>query len=485
MGKGRRIRRDRQFQFIRGYTGEKMKRKVTALICAAVMVLSAAPCSFAGVVTQKEIDEGLKACAEYPVSLYVDGKQLVFRDNEVPPTIITLAGEQNGRTLVPARTMFEAAGATVDWNDEWREVTVKYNDMVVVVKIDSDIAAVNGEQVKLDVPALIIDHDGDGFGSTMLPVRFVSESLKFGVKWDGEARSINISVPEKIVPAVTTGSAVSGGAVASGSALTSGGALSSEPAIVANPFATYPAIYVPATKITSTAIYAGTKFPDDYDATIPAISGLAATKLIVIDAGHGGSDVGAIGHEDQFDETHEKDINLAVALRVCELLKEAGARVECTRTDDTAVALYDRPAIANASGAALFVSIHNNSNPNSMPNGTEVHYYNKIDEQGNDVNAKYGLSCQLLARTVEYEMCRALGTAQRGIYSSPKLAVLRRSEMPAIIVEGAFMSNDMDLAKIRSVEFTERYASAVAKAIVITMNGSYLRERENAENDRT
>jgi N-acetylmuramoyl-L-alanine amidase len=70
-------------------------------------------------------------------------------------------------------------------------------------------------------------------------------------------------------------------------------------------------------------------------------------------------------------------------------------------------------------------------------------------------------------------MLRALGTADRGTKNSPRLIVLNRTVMPAIVIEGAFMSNAEDLALIREDDFAKRYAYAVAKALIEIMNETF------------
>ena len=81
------------------------------------------------------------------------------------------------RTLIPARAFFETMGAQVSWDDASRKVIIVEGETTIELTIDSSGTIVNGKEKLLDVPAMIIDHDGDGFGSTMLPLRFVSEGL--------------------------------------------------------------------------------------------------------------------------------------------------------------------------------------------------------------------------------------------------------------------------------------------------------------------
>lgn len=113
-----------------------------------------------------------------PVVVYINGKQVQF---DVNPSI------KDGRALVPVRAIYEALGAKVEWDGTARTVTGTKSNTKVVLKIDSVDATVNGEHKTLDVPATIID------GRTLVPARFISESLGATVIWDGSSNTVNIS----------------------------------------------------------------------------------------------------------------------------------------------------------------------------------------------------------------------------------------------------------------------------------------------------
>jgi hypothetical protein len=111
------------------------------------------------------------------VKLYVNGDEPAA---EVAPFI------RDGNTLVPFRAISEALKANVTWNPDDRSVEVTRGDVTVKLVIDSDTAYVNGNPVKLEVPATIEN------GSTVVPVRFVSEALQATVKWEGDTQSVVI-----------------------------------------------------------------------------------------------------------------------------------------------------------------------------------------------------------------------------------------------------------------------------------------------------
>lgn len=116
------------------------------------------------------------------IDLYVDMEKI---ETDTPPTII------DGRTLVPLRAIFEAIGAEVEWDGKTRTATGTKGGITVSLQIDNATAYVNGESKTLDVPAQIIN------GRTMVPARFISESMGCDVKWDGESRSVYITTAKK------------------------------------------------------------------------------------------------------------------------------------------------------------------------------------------------------------------------------------------------------------------------------------------------
>jgi len=365
------------------------------------------PITGAGI-TQIDVTRGLLFCRDYPVTVQIKGKPVSTGDQDVPPVII---GE---RTLIPVRAFFEAMGAQVSWDDETRMVTVQDGDTRVELVIDSPVTKVDGKEILLDVPAMIIDHDQDGNGSTMVPLRFVSEGLGFQVSWEGETRTANV-------------------------------------------------------------ILAGSSMPVESEEEWPldVLSDQAKEKTIIIDIGHGGKDPGSIGNEDLPDEIYEKDVNLAIGLKLKVLLEQAGAKFLFTRETDTYMSLYDRPAFANDNGGDIFVSIHNNSSDYAKPEGTEVYYNSKTDENGQDEMALYGIRSKDVGELIQKELVAALGTTDRGAKEGPKLVVLNRTSMPAIVIEGAFMSNPSNLAMIQTEAYKDNYAYAVAKGLIEALNAAF------------
>ena len=173
----------------------------------------------------------------------------------------------------------------------------------------------------------------------------------------------------------------------------------------------------------------------------------AAERTFMLDAGHGGSDSGAV-----YNGRLEKNDNLRITLAVGERLARSGERVLYTRTDDSTVDLTYRSTMANSAGATYFVSFHRNS-ASTVGRGVEVYYYT-------------GLSAQSTAARMAAPVQDALvacGFNNRGVKQA-KFSVLRRTSMPAILVELAFINNEAENAKLDS-EF-DRIADAIASALL-------------------
>ncbi|WP_442871617.1 N-acetylmuramoyl-L-alanine amidase family protein [Aminipila sp.] len=189
--------------------------------------------------------------------------------------------------------------------------------------------------------------------------------------------------------------------------------------------------------------------------------------------GHGGKDSGSIGHKNMSDELSEKELNLPIGIKLNEYLKSAGVSTYVLRETDIYYTLLERAQKANDAGATIFISIHNNSSESSAPNGTEILYNSKKNTEGKSEMDLYGIQSKDIAQNVQNEMVKSLGTHNRGIKNSPEMAVLNKTYMPAIIVEGAFLSNESDFEMMKKADYTDKYALAVAKGIIKSLNEAY------------
>ncbi|MBB5174590.1 N-acetylmuramoyl-L-alanine amidase [Texcoconibacillus texcoconensis] len=183
----------------------------------------------------------------------------------------------------------------------------------------------------------------------------------------------------------------------------------------------------------------------------PALSGdeLDGTS-IVVDAGHGGRDPGAIANG-----LEEKEIALDVSLRLEAQLAYAGADVIMTRTSDTYPSLDDRVELTNHNNADSFVSVHANAAGNPDANGTETYW-----------NATYASSgSKQLATDVQTELLAKLGTNDRGVKEG-NFKVIRETTMPSILVELGFMTSPSDAELMKTRDFRENSAQAMLDGFI-------------------
>ena len=173
---------------------------------------------------------------------------------------------------------------------------------------------------------------------------------------------------------------------------------------------------------------------------------------IVVDPGHGGSELGAIGCLGD----KEKDINLGIAYELKDLLSQMGANVIMTRDCDGDISLEDRVKLAKDNNANIFVSIHLNSIPdiefNAHKNkGTSVYYYNSNSKE--------------LAKIVEDSVTSNAGTRKDGVKAA-SFAVIRPTDYVGILVECAYMTNPYDSVLYKSDSFARNVARGIADGIM-------------------
>jgi len=176
-------------------------------------------------------------------------------------------------------------------------------------------------------------------------------------------------------------------------------------------------------------------------------------RLVVVDAGHGGKDPGAMSPQ-RGDKPRliEKDLTLDIAFRLKRLLEGAGYKVLMTRTDDTYVPLPERVAIANGAQADAFVSVHLNSYPQPGGQwGTEVYYWTPQSYP--------------LAESIYRHLLALLGRKGNGIRRR-QLYVVRHTTMPSVLVEPCYLNHPEEEELLRSEDFRERIALAICRGIL-------------------
>lgn len=456
-------------------------------------------------------------------SLIVNNRLLT--DLPMPPIIF------NDRALVPVREIFEELGAEVKYNSQTQTVRVEYGDTEVLLRINDNTAEVNGIKEAIPdgvVPKLIGMKGGEL--KTMVPVRFISENIKVPVDFDSDNAVIlvnsreysfdepsttdepqqtkrvdNVSYevtgvntvevyietnvradgystfkmtsPNRIVTdlqgfkmADLADMKVNDGGVSS-VRLGDDGARSRIVIDIDGEIKNYETEILSDTKMAirvttakSTVSPTSTPKPTSTPSATEKPKYTAAPssdKLIIIDAGHGGTDSGAVGKLDG-KEIYEKDLTLSIAKQVRDILKNRGYNVEMTRENDVLLSLSEPPRQANERNAALFVSIHINSAEATEAYGTEVYY----SLENNDDT--YGTTSEVLAEKILNEMLYNMKSKSRGVKTANH-AVTRRCNMPAVLAEVGFISNEDELRKMCSSSYQKKVAVGIADGIILTM----------------
>lgn len=184
----------------------------------------------------------------------------------------------------------------------------------------------------------------------------------------------------------------------------------------------------------------------------PLVQNVGHKQLIVIDPGHGGFDIGAQAHM-----VTEKVLALQTAILVKKYLHDKGYRVILTRSRDVFVSLEKRSSIANATKGKLFVSIHFNAFKRTHVKGVEVYYYNKGPKWRQ-------IASKNLAQLVLNKIVGATHAPSRGIKPG-NFHVVRETRMPAILVEGGFLTNSQERNHLKNRRYIDRVAHAMSDAI--------------------
>ncbi|MSU00268.1 N-acetylmuramoyl-L-alanine amidase family protein [Tissierella pigra] len=178
-------------------------------------------------------------------------------------------------------------------------------------------------------------------------------------------------------------------------------------------------------------------------------------NLIVIDAGHGGKDPGALSVASR----REKDLNLSVSLKLNEKLQELGYNTVMTRDTDEFIDLYERARIANDNNADLFVSIHGNAHDNRSIAGVQILYCPATKSSIKEVDQ------HPFAKAIMEEILKETGAVDKGIIQRPNLVVLRETKMPAVLVETGFLSNAQEEQLLFNEEYQYKIVSGIIKGI--------------------
>lgn len=176
--------------------------------------------------------------------------------------------------------------------------------------------------------------------------------------------------------------------------------------------------------------------------------------LIVIDPGHGGKDLGTHSRKPPY---QEKYLTLTTAYMLQNYLKQYGYEAILTRKDDVFVALDKRSTFANEKRPKLFVSIHFNSAPNKKAEGIEIYYYKAGNKERKVKSRKLGEA--IMGKIVAHTSAKSRGV------KAGDLAVVRETNMPAVLVEGGFLTNEKERVQLKNAVYLKKLALGIAQGI--------------------
>lgn len=179
--------------------------------------------------------------------------------------------------------------------------------------------------------------------------------------------------------------------------------------------------------------------------------------LIIIDPGHGGKDLGAVSLSKPVYQ--EKNLNLASARLLEGFLKNQGYRTIMTRSDDSFLTLEERAELAKAKKGQLFISIHYNSAPSRNAEGIEVFYFDSDKEKERTQDSK------AMAQAVLDKVIAATGAASRGVKHGNYSVIRNTTSMPAILIEGGFMTNEKEMEKLKDPQYLKKLTLGMAQGI--------------------
>lgn len=449
-------------------------------------------------------------------AVYIRINGNLLENLSMPPVIM------NGYTLVPARETLEAAGAVVDWKKETEEIFVAYNETIAILKIGDTAVNVNGDIITLPCAPKIINNKAmlpirflsDGLGLSVdwnnstrtVSINIIAERLdqlnsvpqywstppknenssgtvdesgsiirQFDndFYYDTVTRQILIANNGVIIPNNALGIDMklltfsedyyeknySIGFKAGISCIAKSGKY-----MVNSGDLNYISLKTAADGYAEITINSDRTLAyditqeNDYIYITPKEPKERYGKIVVVDAGHGGSDAGSDANG-----IIEKELNLDITLRLIKLLEaDESIKVYATRRDDSYYSRPERASVGNELGD-LFVSVHNNYFTSDVPNGTEVLYY------PHENDAALGFSSERFAQILQSSLVSQLGSKSRDIRQEP-MDVLTMTKIPAVLCEVGFITNSAEAEKLKNDSYKQAAANAIYKGIVEAFN---------------
>ncbi|WP_180270625.1 N-acetylmuramoyl-L-alanine amidase [Sporanaerobium hydrogeniformans] len=426
-----------------------------------------------------------------PITLYINGEML---QTQVMPAI-----QLEERVLVPAKEVFEKMGASVEWNESEKSVYICKREMLIVLKMNSQEAWVNGIRYTLDMPAKNVND------KMMIPLRFISEAMGYDVIWENGPRNAFILMPEELsfpeepsfveqeevvlLPgAITALTGIYYDALIGAITVDKPSNLCAEDLVcmddpidrkwIVDFKADYSAVLKEGVYELNTGPLKKVSIKTDVTTcmiietqTVQALTIYEMNeklyfnlvtprekydKLILIDPGHGGSAPGTSGGG-----IVEKNQTLLYGMDFFRLLEEdPSIKVYTTRSQDIDVSLEERAQLANEIMPDLFISIHANAITGTAQRqesvkGTETYYY----DNPNDLRGK------AFAEMVQQNLVSTFNMVDRKAKADTGYVVLKRTNMPGVIIEVGFLTNSEDRNKMMQPDFSARLATVLYETV--------------------
>ena len=358
----------------------------------------------------------------------------------------------NGRTFIPIREVTENLGATVSWDNKLKSATVNYGDKNLVLQINSNVVYLNGKKQKIDrdsVPRFANYSQPRKESKTMVPIRFISETLGYDVDWDQKTSTVFIKTIK-----VDKIDAEEKELIKDSKPVKESYGNKKNEFISKNEKKEMNKIEKKSDK----EIYKAAGLDVDDIKKERKITKTIKAKgkvSILIDPGHGGKDPGASAASG----LQEKEITLELSRLLRDKFANDDLEIEMTRDKDEYVKLLDRAGQANEEDFEIFVSIHVNSSDNRDASGIEVLYASEKNVEIKEAEQK------LLAKEILDAIIKETGAKSRGVKNRSDLIVLNKTKCVSALVEVGFLSNPQEYDKLTDDQYLDSLATGVYKGV--------------------
>lgn len=393
----------------------------------------------------------------------------------------------DGYNMIPIWKMAKELGISYQYAD--KKITLSYRENKVQLEMNKKTAIVNGKNQTMGIAPLYVKNKTDGVSGNMVSGKFIAQALGIGYQWKNEEMSAYFTNPKGLPKGY--GIKIPLDKACQGKKYEVIDDYFNKQIIV-EMNGDFEDFYDNATWYSQSSDVKSIKLEQKNGKTSIIIktneirgfsiyeeSGILYIKtgdpkdiydkIVVLDAGHGGSDPGALGNG-----LKEADRTLAIVNAAKKYFdRDDNIKVYYTRTTNsqdnittgssglnTSTSLKARTDLANTLEADLFISVHINSASSSSARGTEVYYSSKNNEP-----SKSGLTSQKLANMMYQPLVQAVGSTKRGVKAS-NFYVVRYTNMPSILMECAFISNSQDANILKN----QSKIDDIGKAIYNTVN---------------